>query len=403
MHPRDAGARGNAAPHDRRDIMKRIQRALAGVAAFIACSAAQAQSPVGNGFTYQGKLTDGGAPATGQYDFTFRLYNASDAVSSIGNPVNLENVQVTGGLFTVELNFGNQFGGEARWIGVFVRPGASSGSFTTLMPRQEMTPTPYAISADSIQLPFSGAGASNAGGLFDPGLFNIVQTGSGHTIKGTTQGDGAAIRGEASGPGDGIGVLGTSRNDTAGWFEISNEANASAALFARTAGPGYSMYAQNIGAGKALGALQSGSTGEAALCRITGFGNQSAAVRAETDNSGAALYAKSQFGPALQINHGYIKVDGAGQGTTTPVFIHQVHSGNRVGENQSISVIDHPLCNNDPNAILIITPSVQFGDQIPREPVGVLYGFVAGRWSIYNMEEEQLNSGLRFNVLVIKP
>ena len=33
-------------------------------------------TPVGSGFTYQGKLNDGGAPANGSYDMIFNLYDA---------------------------------------------------------------------------------------------------------------------------------------------------------------------------------------------------------------------------------------------------------------------------------------------------------------------------------------
>ena len=129
-----------------------------------------AQTPVGNAFTYQGKLTEGGAPANGQYDLTFRLYTAPNALFAIGNPVALENVPVTGGLFTVPLDFGSQFNGDARWLGVFVRPGASTGSFTALSPRQEITPAPYAIAANHLNLPLIQTGASDPNIFFDSGL-----------------------------------------------------------------------------------------------------------------------------------------------------------------------------------------------------------------------------------------
>ena len=32
---------------------------------------------MGTAFTYQGRLTDGGSPADGEYDFRFRLYDAA--------------------------------------------------------------------------------------------------------------------------------------------------------------------------------------------------------------------------------------------------------------------------------------------------------------------------------------
>lgn len=392
--------------------MKRLTSALFCAAVLGACltgAPAHAQS-VGTGFTYQGKLTDGDAPATGVYDFVFRLYDAASGGSVVGPAVTLDNVQVTGGLFTVELNFGNQFNGSARWVEVSVRPGASTGVYTTLSTRQKLTPAPYAISAGNLQLPFYGVG-NTTGGLLDSGLFTVAQLGPAPAIKGSTQGAGAAVKGEATAAGagvfgdstDGIGVRGSSHTGTAGWFEITNQANGNTALFGRTAGAGYAIYAQSTGVGKALGAIQNGASGEAGHFRVTGFGNQSAAVRAETDNAGAAVYAKSQYGPALQINRGYIKIDGAGLNTSTPAFIHEVTSSNRVGQYNGITVIDHPLCNNDPNAILIVTPRLTFGEQVPREPIGVMYGYPAGRWAIYTLEDDTQNVGWKYNVLVIKP
>src|SRR5207244_5216796 len=62
---------------------------------------------------------------------------------------------------------------------------------------------------------------------------------------------------------------------------------------------------------------------------------------------------------ALRIANGGIQVAGAGIGTSTAVFIHYVDPDpkctNGAG-NQICSVIDHPLTNGDPNAILIVTP-----------------------------------------------
>ena len=53
--------------------------------------------------------------------------------------------------FTVELDFGsNIFTGYARWLQIGVRPGElqDPNEYTPLSPRQELTPTPYAIYAD---------------------------------------------------------------------------------------------------------------------------------------------------------------------------------------------------------------------------------------------------------------
>jgi hypothetical protein len=114
-------------------------------------SEAQALVPVGDAFTYQGYLEDGGSPANGSYDLQFELYDAGAGGSQVGGTINLDNVPVTDGLFTAELDFGSGlFGGGALWLEIGVRPGASGGAFTILTPRQELTPAPYALGMPNV-------------------------------------------------------------------------------------------------------------------------------------------------------------------------------------------------------------------------------------------------------------
>ena len=102
---------------------------------------------VGSGFTYQGYLTDGGSPANGTYDFEFRLYDDPDTGTQVGSTVTVDDKTVTDGLFMVELDFGSgAFNGEARYLEIGVRPGGSTGAYTTLSPRQPLTATPFALS-----------------------------------------------------------------------------------------------------------------------------------------------------------------------------------------------------------------------------------------------------------------
>ena len=109
-------------------------------------SEASAQTALGTTFTYQGQLTDGGSPADGTYDFEFRLYDDPDTGAQVGDTVTVDDKTVTDGLFTVELDFGNDaFTGDARYLEIGVRPGGSTGAYTTLLPRQALTPAPYAL------------------------------------------------------------------------------------------------------------------------------------------------------------------------------------------------------------------------------------------------------------------
>jgi hypothetical protein len=106
---------------------------------------------VGTGFTLQGYLADGGAPATGSYDFEFALFDAAGAGAQIGPTVTLGDQAVTAGYFEVTLNFGTAaFGGGARYLETRVRPGASAGAYTTLSPRRPLTPAPYALALPNV-------------------------------------------------------------------------------------------------------------------------------------------------------------------------------------------------------------------------------------------------------------
>lgn len=143
-------------------------------------------APMGTAFTYQGRLIDANNPADGEYDFQFKLYDANSGGSQVGDDVNRPDVNVVDGYFTVELNFGSGvFNGDARWLEIGVRPGDSTGGFTTLSPRQEVTPTPYAIYAaysPEVEAPLTLIGSS-----------------SGAIISGTNAGSGDGIHGEALG------------------------------------------------------------------------------------------------------------------------------------------------------------------------------------------------------------
>ncbi|MFO1487180.1 MAG: hypothetical protein U1F65_01765 [Verrucomicrobiota bacterium] len=101
----------------------------------------------GTQFTYQGRLTEAGNPAVGTYDFVFRLYTQETDGFQIGPSVTNAGVAVPNGLFTVSLNFGGSaFIGTLRWLQVEVRTNGG-GAFSLLSPRQQVTPSPYAIYA----------------------------------------------------------------------------------------------------------------------------------------------------------------------------------------------------------------------------------------------------------------
>lgn len=109
---------------------------------------AGAQS-VNHSFTYQGEIQSTGLPATGLHDLRFSLFGSAGGSDQIGTTLCLDNVQVSGGRFTVTLDFGPQFTGAVRFLQLEVR--ADTGAdcsdltgFEVLTPRQELTAAPNA-------------------------------------------------------------------------------------------------------------------------------------------------------------------------------------------------------------------------------------------------------------------
>src|ERR1039457_3361798 len=95
----------------------------------------------GTAFTYNGRLNDNGNPANGtNYGMVFYLYDAPTNGNLKGN-LGIVSVTVSNGLFTVPLSFGSVFDGNPRWLEITVQK--NGGAFTTLTPRQQITPTPY--------------------------------------------------------------------------------------------------------------------------------------------------------------------------------------------------------------------------------------------------------------------
>ena len=103
-------------------------------------------SAQGTAFTYQGRLNAGGSPANGSYDVAFTLYATPTAGVPLAGPVTNLATTVSNGLFTTTLDFGGVFNGANYRLEIGVRTNGN-GAFTTLTPRQAVTPTPYAIYA----------------------------------------------------------------------------------------------------------------------------------------------------------------------------------------------------------------------------------------------------------------
>ena len=93
-------------------------------------------------------------PAVQQMAFTILTFTVYDAQTA-GNQVGASNVfsalPINNGLFTVMFDPGpGVFTGAGRWLQIAVRPGSGSQAYTNLLPRQALSPSPYAIMAGNL-------------------------------------------------------------------------------------------------------------------------------------------------------------------------------------------------------------------------------------------------------------
>jgi len=113
------------------------------------------QQALGTTFTYQGHLLDGGAPADGLHDLRFQLFDAVAGGTQVGSTLCVDDVEVVEGLFTVQLDFGQQFATpDERHLEIHVRPDIGQPctdelGYIPLSPRQLLTATPLASHANS--------------------------------------------------------------------------------------------------------------------------------------------------------------------------------------------------------------------------------------------------------------
>jgi len=163
---------------------------------------------VASKISYQGRLTDaGGNPLDGNYNLVFQLWDDASAGSQVWGDIVRNNVPVSNGLFTVELDMLQEvFNGRGLWLRIQV-----NGQW--LLPRQELLPVPYALSLRP--------GATIEGDSFY-GLSSITT-------------DSYGLRGESSNPSLGAGVIGI--NTGGGGDGIQAVSNGRAGIRAWGEGP----------------------------------------------------------------------------------------------------------------------------------------------------------------------
>jgi hypothetical protein len=441
----------------------------------------------GTAFTYQGQLSNSSGPASGTYDLTFKLWNASSAGGQVGGTLTASSTVISNGLFTVILDFGGVFNGLPYWLELGVRTNGAV-SFATLSPRQELTPTPYAITAQNVtgvvlasqltgtlpSVALSGTYAgpltlNNAGNNFSgngSGLTGVALLAGTNTFSGNQIIDGMLEINDGSGekyftdvtmfsptgyyPGeqhsinfdDPVGHIGSlivGYEGAVGYFSVGN-------LLHNGVHPTNTTSFTVTGVGNVIidqanynsGSLNNGNTngaglsfgsgsGEGIASKRTAGGNQygldfytSFANRMSILNNGFVGINTTNPASQLEVNGdtridgnlstasltvrsgGNIQVSGAGTNTSTAAFIQVATAANT--SYTYMTTIHNPLCDGDPNAILIATHRYNNpggGGTYETHPYSVWYD--GSHWTIYHDDYYPMaTNNLAFNVLIIK-
>lgn len=156
------------------------------VVALMATSSSLFAQSLGSAFSYQGQLKEVGQPASGLYDLQVCLFDSPSGPIPLACAPDFDDVPVEVGLFAITLDFGSgPFVGQQRYIELRVRPGAGSGDYTVLAPRQLIRPAPEALRSNvSAATPWSGLTGVPAGfgdGIDDDsgGTVTSIATGAG--------------------------------------------------------------------------------------------------------------------------------------------------------------------------------------------------------------------------------
>ena len=400
---------------------------------------------VSEAISYQGMLEENGIPVTGSRDMTFRLYSDDGCTTLASGIVDISGVPIDNGHFSVQLDFDpSVFTGQAFFLEVQVE--------STVIACQEILAVPYALSlrpgaktatdtTEDEAAAFTGEVSSTTPGNYSTGLrgINNGTGGSGIGVHGSQAGDGWGVYGYVDGNGrgvygsvlgDGVGVYGNAVGEDGYGVYGSHLANTGTnpGVYGKTQSEdSYAYGVQGVVTYSSPGSYSAGVAGINNGLYGNGigvYGTQAGGgwgVYGQVDGNGRGVYGKadgatgigvyaeggSTSGTALMLSNGGIRVNNAGLGTSTPVFTHQATASNIACGFSQCTVIDHPLTNGDPNAILILTQNFNY-DTITSavnnpHPVGVQYLSTPSRWAIYNVDLVAMTDGAVFNILVVKP
>lgn len=134
--------------------MRRVIALFAFVCALGIGIASVQSEPFEPAFTFQSQLDMNGSPLNGTVDCRFELFADEIGGIAVAPPVLVSDLTVTDGLLNAKLNFGvDVFDGNSRWLSISLRSPHDPTDvepYTTLTPRQPLTPIPYAMQSRGI-------------------------------------------------------------------------------------------------------------------------------------------------------------------------------------------------------------------------------------------------------------
>lgn len=187
------------------------------------------------------------------------------------------------------------------------------------------------------------------------------------------------------GPDRGINVVVT--NDTG---DVGDDAAALFGQFGEGSGfdqPGNAAIRGDSGAATGvIGTSRSGSG-------LRGLADSGVGVEGHAEAGVGVRASHAHGGTALEIVNGGFRVSGS----LRPAFVHTSSGSNTRGDS---TCIDHPLSNDQPEAMLLVTH--RFGGSGVNVPaVGVYYASDQRRWCVFTEGGTPMPIGIPFNVLVI--
>ncbi len=196
------------------------------------------------------------------------------------------------------------------------------------------------------------------------------------------------------------GNVGIGNNAPTAKLEVNDAGNTGLRVRTNTTGGTVASFAAN-------GAFQVDATNVAGG-RFNILQNGNVGIGDASPNAKLSVNGNGTSSTALEINNGAIKVTGAGFNTQTAVFKIEKNATNTCGQGRR-TVIDNPYSNNDPNAIVFVTP-------VSLDPLGteitynIYYATSVGtgceshlnKWVIVSDQFVETIT-VRFNVMIIKP